>query len=897
MNLSRFNHVSRIKSVSILVIVFAAIFVISLHAAVRNEAASYTDPELRLKWYSQFEAMKDKSMFKHLPWQFIGPTNISGRMTDLAVVSPKGKNYTIYITGASGGVWKTENEGTTWEPIFQNAASTAFGDIALAPSNPDIIWIGTGEANIFRSSQAGIGVYKSTDAGKTWQHKGLTGTYTIPRIIIHPTNPDIVYVAASGHEWTDNPERGIYKTTDGGNTWEKIFYINEKTGIIDLLMDPTDPNTLYASSWQRIRKKYNDPRNEPGYSGSGIYKSTDAGKTWKPINQGLLEPQYRGRIGIDLCLTKPNIMYAFIDNYEIARKPTKEEMEDAYGRPRAGIIKGATVFRSDDKGETWKQVSIHNSFTEQLAGTYGWVFGQIRVDPNNENKLFVMGVPLTMSEDGGKTFREVGDMHADHHGLWIDPANSNYIVNVNDGGFAISYDGGKNWRSLNQNFPLVQFFNIAYDMGEPFHLFGSVQDHGSYRGVVDLSKGRDNIPAVKWEEAPGGEGSSHAIDPTDSNIIYSAGFYGNITRFDWRTQEDLLIVPKPPKGELPYRGQWLAPFILSSHNPRILYLGLNYLFRSLNRGDSWERISPDLTLNDPKTMGDIQYHTIFTISESPLKFGLIYAGTDDGRLHVTQDSGKTWTEITKGLAPNRWMSRVIASAYEEGTVYLSQNGKRDDDFTPYLWKSTDYGKTWKSIVNNIPLGPINVIREDPKNKNILYVGTDGGVYISLNGGAEWQVLSKNFPTTYVHDLVIHPRESILAAATHGRGVWVMDVRFLQQMTPDVLSKEAFMFGIDAAKLPRLSWYGWYGAQNAYIHYYLKTPAEVKLTISDEAGKLVKELKGSGDTGLNSIEWDLTGAATENKEEIKNPYVQPGKYKIRLMCGSIVFDGTIEVIKK
>lgn len=856
-----------------------------------EKSPSYTDPSTRLELFRKYEAMKDQSMFKSLPWQFLGPINISGRMIDVAVVTPKGSNYTIYVAGASGGVWKTDNEGTTWEPIFQEAPSTSIGSITLAPSNPYTIWIGTGEANIFRSSQAGIGVYKSTNGGKTWQHMGLTGTYTIPRIVIHPKNPDIVYVAASGHEWTNNPERGVYKTTDGGNTWEKVLYINDMTGIIDLRMDPSDSETLYASSWQRIRKKWNDPRNEPSYTGSGIYKTTDGGKTWKPINQGLPQPNFRGRIGIDVCLNRPNVLYAYVDNYEIARQPTKEEAEDSYGRPRAGIIKGATVFRSDDKGETWHLVSEYNTFTEELAGTYGWVFGQIRVDPNDDNKVYVLGVPLTVSENGGKTFRELEGMHVDHHGLWIDPANSNYLVNVNDGGAAISYDGGKNWRTFTQNVPLVQFFNISYDMDQPFHLYGSVQDHGSYRGTVDLSNGRNNLRPTDWEDAPGGEGSSHAIDPTDPNTIYSAGFYGTISRFDWKTKENKIIVPRAPKGEPPYRGQWLAPFILSPHNPRIIYLGLNYLFRSMNRGESWERISSDLTLNDKASLGDIQYHTIFTISESPLKFGLIYAGTDDGRIHVTRDSGATWTEITAGAAPKRWISRIVASAYDIGTVYMTQNGKRDDDFTPYIWKSTDYGKTWKSIVSNIPLGPVNVIREDPKNKNILYVGTDLAVYVSIDGGNNWQVLNKNFPTTYVHDLVIHPRDSMLIAATHGRGVWAMDVKNLQELTPEVLAKEIKLFPIVPAKLPLIGWWGFYGAQNANFDFYLKSPADVTVTIKDEKDNIIKSLRVHGMTGLNTITWDLK---SEKEKDSKNPYVSPGKYTIVLASNSNFIQETLEV---
>lgn len=741
-----------------------------------------TDPALRMKWFDQHVEMKNSTSHKDMKWQYIGPQNVSGRCTDIAVVTPKGEHCTIYVAAASGGVWKTVNEGTTWEPVFDQAASTSIGDVTIAPSNSDIVWIGTGEANIFRSSMAGCGVYKSTDAGKTWTHMGLTGTHTIPRIVIHPENPDIVYVAASGHEWTHNAERGVYKTTDGGKTWQKILYINEQTGAIDLVMDPTNSEILYAATWQRIRKKWNDPRNEPSYTGSGIYKTTDGGQTWKPINNGLPEAKFRGRIGIDLCLSKPNVIYALVDNYEIARKITAEDRADTYGVPSSGFIKGATVYRSDDSGANWKQVSgltpETKQYMERHSGTYGWVFGQIRVDPNDENTVYIMGVPLSVSNDGGKTFRYLRGMHGDHHGMWIDPDNSNYIINVNDGGIVISYDKGETWRQFRNNLPLCQFFNIAYDMDTPFRVYGSMQDHGSYRGVVDISRGRDSIPTVDFDGAPGGEGSSHAIDPNDPRIVYSAGFYGNLSRSifgkDGRWQSKY-ILPRPYPDEPRLRGQWVAPFILSPHNPHIIYHGMQYLFRSRDRGDTFERISPDLTYNIKSEMGDIPYQTLYSISESPLKFGLIYVGTDDGKVHVTKDGGKTWKEIMKGLPYRKWVSRIVASAFDMGTVYMTQNGKRDDDFAAYVWKSTDFGENWVDISGNIPLGPVNVIREHPTNRNVLYVGTDIGVYVTTDGGKTWEVLGGNLPSTFVADLIIHPRDSILVIATHGRGMWAMDV--------------------------------------------------------------------------------------------------------------------------
>ncbi len=461
--------------------------------AAKPKVLQSTDPGLRLKGFEEYQAMREASKFKDLKWQFLGPTNISGRVTDVAVVAPKGESYTVYVASASGGVWKTENEGVTWTAVFENKVTAAVGDIALAPSDQNVLWVGTGEHNIFRSSQAGIGLFKTADGGKTWAHMGLADTNTISRIVVHPTNADIVYVAAGGHEWTKNAERGVYKTVDGGKAWEKVLYVNDETGAYDLVMDPRSSDTIYAAMWQRTRQKWNDPRTEGHHTGSGIFKTTDGGKTWAPVNQGLPEPKHRGRIGLDLCLTKPDTLYALVDNYEISRQPTPEELADSYGIPSSGFIKGATVYRSNDAGATWAQVSgltpQQKALMERHSGTYGWVFGQIRVDPNDPETSYIMGVPVSASTDGGKTYARVAGPGSDHHALWIDPANSNYLLKGFDQGVAVSYDKGKSWRYFRNELNICQFFNVNFDMGTPFMVYGSMQDHGSFRGKVDLSAG------------------------------------------------------------------------------------------------------------------------------------------------------------------------------------------------------------------------------------------------------------------------------------------------------------------------------------------------------------------------------------------------------------------------
>jgi photosystem II stability/assembly factor-like uncharacterized protein len=773
---------------------------------LRAQHGGKADAEYLRTAYDSYRAMLESSPFRGSAWQSLGPTNISGRATDIAVAEKNGARR-IYAAYATSGVWKTDDDGASWQAVFEHYASTSIGDIAVAPSNPDIVWVGTGEANLFRASMAGTGVYKSTDGAKTFAHSGLTDSQTIARIVVHPSNPDVVYVAASGHEWTDNEMRGVFKTTDGGRTWSKSFYRSSRTGAIDLVMDPADPNTLYAAMWQRIRRKWSDPRSEPGYTEGGIWKTTDAGRTWNEANEGLPAAQFRGRIGLDVARSNVNVVYAFVDNYEPGRPPRDGE-RDAYTRQIfEGRIKSAEIYRSDDKARTWRKITDNNDFMMGHSGTYGWVFGQIRVDPTDENTFYTLGLGLNVSRDAGKSFTSLRGMHADHHGLWIDPANPAVLYNANDGGIYRSSDAGKTW-VYDVAAGGIQFYNVTLDNSTPVWAYGSIQDYGSRRGMVDLSKGRDRIPAVAWSNAPGGEGSHHAIERSNNDIVYSHGFYGNFTREDVG-QAAAGRGAAPPEGQPQGRGrgrpgvtnirppatlggdgapelraQWMAPIVASQHAPATVYAAFQFVFRSANRGESWERISPDLTGNDSsqmllKSSSAIPYQTIVALAESPSKAGVLYAGTDDGRLHVTRDGGKSWVDVTASLPVRKWVSRIVPSSHDEGTVFVTLRGREDDDFAPYVYKSTDNGKTFTSIAANVPAGPVNVIREDPTDANVLYLGTDFGAFVTTNGGRQWHVLGGNLPSTQVSDLQVHPRDRVIVIATYGRGMWATTTESLK----------------------------------------------------------------------------------------------------------------------
>ncbi len=845
-------------------------------SGTRAETREKTTPaELRLKWYKQHLDLKETSIFKYLNWRSIGPSEGSGRITDIAV--PKGKPYTIYVSSASGGVWKTVNNGTTWDPIWDHAASNAVGDIAVSESNPNIVWVGAGENNCRRWSYSGTGVYKSTDAGRTWQHMGLSDAHTTGRIVIDPENPDIVFVAAMGHMYTRNEMRGVFKTTDGGKTWEKVLFINDNAGSIDLIMDPSNRNIIYASTWERVRKPWKII--EHG-AGSGIYKSTDSGETWKKLENGLPTGEFIGRIGLNISRSNPNIIYALIDNHNDMTDKRALKKAERYENTLKLII-GAEVYRSDDKGEHWRKANTDDiSDLNYVHYNMGYYWGEIRVSPDNEDEIYIMGSPLFKSFDGGKTFERISYpiLYSDHQAMWIDPDNPDHIIDGNDHGLYFTYDRGKTWEHIKM--PIGQFYSVAVDMDEPFNVYGSLQDNFCWYGAVTNVQGITE----QWEKFPGGERSHIAFDYTDYNTVYTSA---GLNRTDTRTWESQSISPRNMGEKL--RQTWYPPIILSPHNPQIIYYGTQKLLMSLDRGENWQFISPDLSTDNPQRRGTpfVHYGAITMISESPHKFGLIYVGTDDGNVQVTKNGGTTWEKIMDGLPRDRWVSRIIASEYDESTVYVTLSGLRNDDFTAYVYKSTDYGKTWKDISHNLPGGPVNVIREDPKNENILYTGTDLGIYASLNQGESWISLCSNLPTTFVHDLVVHPRDDVLVLGTHGRSVYVMDVGPIQEYDQKISGKDFHMFGIPTVYRTQQR-----GAnQKAQIYYYLNESRPVTVEIIDETQKVVKSLGFQGNKGINVTTWDLT-RETGNRRENNAP---PGNYTVNMKAGNEMVSGILKIV--
>lgn len=735
-----------------------------------------------LQAFKKHQTLTAESPYKNLTWRLTGPDNRSGRCTDVAGI--KGNPNVFYAGFATGGLWKTEDGGTSWKPLFDNQATQAIGSIGVAPSNPEIVYVGTGEANILRASLPGTGIYKTTDGGKTFQHIGLENTATIGRIVVHPKNPNIVYAATSGTEWTYNADRGVFKTINGGKTWEKVLYIDEKSGCIDLALDPSDENTLYASIWNRIRKRWSDPVPEDG---DHICKTVNAGKTWRIINKGLPETALTGRIGLALSPSNPNVLYAFVDDHTKKRDPKAGET-DSYERIVQKVVVGAAIYRSDDKGENWRKMGEIHDFFKPFSGTYGWVFSQIRVHPKDENKIYVLGVSNGISEDAGKTWKmwKATDKtsewtHGDNHALWFDADNPDFIILGNDGGVSLSKNGGAKWKNFFKEIPTTQFYTVAYDMSKPFNIFGSVQDEGTMSGNEENTYGQlDKKTTRAWMMAPGGEGTQIQIDPQNPNIVYSCSYYGRLMKSDMskKEKEGRQRIPDFLVGAIDsLRADWLAATTLSKFDNKVLYHGLQHVYKSTDAGETWNRISNDLTYNRTDRKGIypyLIYHQAITSITEGGKAGVLYAGTDDGRVWLTENDGINWREITEGLPENKHVIKITTSVSDSKKVYVVLNDRRADNPTPYIYMSNDMGKTWQSIVGNLPKTPANVLIEDPQT-GALFCGTDMGVYRLKKEDKNWVALTGNLPhSVSVNDMFIHPRDRKLVIGTYGRGVYVLD---------------------------------------------------------------------------------------------------------------------------
>jgi photosystem II stability/assembly factor-like uncharacterized protein len=877
----------------------------------------------------------DDRILKPFVWRPIGPANMGGRIDDIAIV--ESNPSVIYIGLATGGIWKSTNNGTTWTPIFEKYPVSSIGDIAIAPSNPDIIYVGTGEPNNRQSSSFGAGVYKSIDGGHSFEDIGLKETQSIARIVVHPKDPNIAYVAALGHLFGPNQERGLYKTTDGGKTWTNTKFIDEDTGFTDVVIDPANPNILIAASYQRRRTPWGFNGGGPG---SGMWKTTDGAKTWtKLTGHGLPSHPIIGRIGLDIARSKPSTIYASIEvgpsggtgagvNDDGALVQPGQRGGGGGGRGQAPAPPDPTksgVWRSDDGGKTWRFLSNQ--------GDRWMYYSQVRVDPTNPEIAYQGGAPFFKTVDGGKTWRTVqGIPHSDHHAIWINPKNGNHLVIGNDGGLDASYDQGDTWEYVN-TVPVGQFYAVSADMRKPYVVCGGLQDNGSWCGP-SATRSSNGILNSDWYRVGGGDGFYTQNDPSDWTLLYSESQDGSTNRVDLRSGRSNSIRPRGPgqvgrgaappaaAGETPdpaaqaalaaqfgfggspngnvvptpppgtnYRFYWNTPFMLSSHNPRTVYLGGDRLFRSYDRGDTW-MASADLTKNigrndrpimgvagtapmASKHDGAASYSNIVTVGESPLVPGVIWVGTNDGNLQVSRDSGNTWKNVVDkvpGVPGETHVSRVEPSHYDAGTCYVTFDNHRTDDHKPYVFMTTDFGETWSSIAANLPPGNVNVIREDPKNKNLLYLGTEYAFHVSLNGGKDWKRFMNGLPTVRIDDILVHPRDNDLILGTHGRSLYIMDdITALQQMTDTATaSADAVLFDIR----PAVAWVsdiqkailvegakffrGQNPAQGSPISYWLKAEAggDVRITISDVTGREIRAITGTKNAGLNRVQWDL-----------------------------------------
>lgn len=871
---------------------------------------------------------QDMSVLKTLKWRQIGPFR-GGRVVAVAGVESQPDVY--YFGGVGGGVWKTTNGGADWQAVSdgQGFGTASVGAIGVSESDPNIVYAGMGEPDIRGNVSYGDGMYKSMDAGKTWKHIGLENTRQISRVRVHPKNPDLVYVAALGHVWGPNDERGIYRTKDGGKTWEKIFSRGSKAGAIDLTFDPSNPNILYAGFWEVYRKPWDL---ESGGPGSGLFKSTDGGDTWAELTHNPGMPKgVIGNVSVTVSGANPERVWAQIEAQE------------------------GGLFRSDDGGKTWTKVNEERKLRQRA-----WYFNRIQADPKDPERIYAMNVAFFRSDDGGKTFNPVRTPHGDNHDLWISATNPQRMIEGNDGGANVTTNGGRNWSTIG-NQPTAQFYRVALDDDFPYHAYGAQQDNTTVE--IATRSASSGIGEREWHDVGGGESGWIAPYRKDTNVVYAGSYDGLITRYDHRTAQtrDITVWPNNEMGWAPdalkYRFQWDFPLLFSAHDPDLLFAGANVLFATRDEGQRWEPISPDLTRNDKskqvssggpitKDNTSIEYYdTIFTVIESPLKQGLIWVGSDDGLVHLTRDGGRHWDDVTpKGMPEWMQINSIEASPFEAGTAYFAGTLYKFDDNRPFLYKTADYGKTWRQINEGLPQNAFTrVVREDPNRKDLLYAGTETGVYVSFDGGGKWQSLQLNLPVAAITDLAIQKREHELVAATQGRAFWVFDqTEMLAQLKDGIANEGAHLF------TPKHVYRGAFeegppsGPRNqganppsgVAVYYWLKSKPEGEVTLEflDGTGKLVRKFSSKGkespeskkssegeeeeeggghrgdepkhvpvEQGLNRFEWDLRYPDATTfpgivlwDGSVQGPQIVPGSYQVRLTAAGQTLTEKFEV---
>ncbi len=864
----------------------------------------------------------------------IGPATMSGRVVDLAVVERDPKHF--YVATATGGVWKTTNNGTTFKPVFEKESTHSVGAIGLHQTHTDHVWVGTGERANRQSSSWGDGVYKSTDGGKSWTNMGLQDTRHIGRIVLHPEDTNTVYVAGMGHLWGPNEERGLYKTTDGGQSWENILSIDEHTGVVDVAMDPSDPDILYAATYQRRRRPYGFHGGGPG---SGLYKSTDGGANWTELRNGLPEGEY-GRIGISIFRKDPNIVYICLE------QGYQYNASTAYNRRKAGI------YRSEDKGETWTFISDWNPRPMYAS--------QILVDPSDDQRIYMMN-RYSWSNDGGKNFTSPRQsLHGDDRIFWVNPKDSMHVMKGDDGGLGISYDRGRTWK-FTTHLPVSQFYRVSVDMQQPYNVYGGLQDNGSWMGPSETYRS-EGILNADWVKTGGGDGFLNLIKPDEPNKLYVESQYLGLSVLDLETRQRRNIRPGDPKGRIGPRRNWDAwgpgipepelgnamapanwdgPFFFSAHHPNKIYAGTNILWKSDDGGDSWEAYG-DLTIGQNRREMEIMgqypdssthslddgipyWPTLTAVAESPLRFGHLYVGTDDGQVQVSEDDGTTWTNVTDrlpGLPKMSWINTIEVSRHDAATAYVAINNYRNNDYSNYVYKTTDGGQSWTSITGDLPPERVaRTLREDPRNPDLLYLGTELGLFISIDGGNHWVELKNNLPTLPFNDLVIHPRDNDLVLGTHGRGIWILDnLNALQELSLEKLQQEAALFSIPDAELINYTQEGghrgdvFYRGENpprgAIMDLYLREPVasgQIDLAIQDMAGNTIRKLKPDTTAGIQRLSWNgrypnlarpYREPSYEDEDRRRSgpsgPLVSPGLYKAVLTVNGNSYTQTFRI---